>query len=412
MKCSDGTPATSQDVCYSWGLALAAIKDKTSIGYGYLEPGLKDAGVTKIECPDDSTFIAYTTDQSDRIFQVYIPILPKHVWGKFNYKNDRQGEVRRAARGHRSVHPRRVEDRPVRAVRPQPQLLGQARDSPTRSSCSSSRTTRHDGPGAEGGRARLRPQRERGPVQAAPGRPDLHRGRRQGERLDASWRSTPTAPAPARRSPTAGRRRRRCSTRRSATRSGYAVDKQALVDRVLGGFGDVGTTDHPAGPVRVARRARQARATSTSSSPSRSSTRPGICSNGDGKRLDKEGKPIQLRLYYPNTDDDYAKSAQFVQEWYGQLGHRRDAAGLRQRPRSATSSCRPRATARPSTTSSCGAGAATRTRTRLLDIFRCDADRHDVGQPVLQPGLRRALRAGARRRPATERHARWRRCRT
>ena len=32
---------------------MAAIKDDTYIGSGYLDPGVKDAGVTKIECPDD-----------------------------------------------------------------------------------------------------------------------------------------------------------------------------------------------------------------------------------------------------------------------------------------------------------------------------------------------------------------------
>ena len=86
MKWSDGEAATSQDVCYSWGLAMAAIADDTNVGAGYLDPNVKDAGVTKIECPDDNTFIAYTTDQSDRIFQVYIPILPKHVYGKVTYQ--------------------------------------------------------------------------------------------------------------------------------------------------------------------------------------------------------------------------------------------------------------------------------------------------------------------------------------
>jgi peptide/nickel transport system substrate-binding protein len=32
------------------------------------------------------------------------------------------------------------------------------------------------------------------------------------------------------------------------------------------------------------------------------------------------GKPIVLRSVHPNTNDSYAKSAQFVKEWYGQLG--------------------------------------------------------------------------------------------
>ena len=86
MQWSDGTPATSADVCYSWGLAMAAIKDGKNVGAGYLDPNVKDAGVTKIECPDDSTFVAYTTDQSDRIFQVYVPILPEHIYGKIDYK--------------------------------------------------------------------------------------------------------------------------------------------------------------------------------------------------------------------------------------------------------------------------------------------------------------------------------------
>jgi peptide/nickel transport system substrate-binding protein len=42
--------------------------------------------------------------------------------------------------------------------------------------------------------------------------------------------------------------------------------------------------------------------------------------DANGKRLDKQGKPIVLRLDHPNTNDSYAKSAQFVKEWYGQLG--------------------------------------------------------------------------------------------
>ena len=40
----------------------------------------------------------------------------------------------------------------------------------------------------------------------------------------------------------------------------------------------------------------------------------------DGTRVDKQGKPINLRLYVPNTDPDYAKDAQFIQGWFGQVG--------------------------------------------------------------------------------------------
>src|SRR5215470_16024598 len=61
MKWSDGQPATSDDACFSWQLALDAITNETSLGAGYLEPTMQDAGVTKIECPDPLTMVV-TTD--------------------------------------------------------------------------------------------------------------------------------------------------------------------------------------------------------------------------------------------------------------------------------------------------------------------------------------------------------------
>ena len=40
----------------------------------------------------------------------------------------------------------------------------------------------------------------------------------------------------------------------------------------------------------------------------------------DGKRIDKEGKPINLSLQFPNSDASYPKVAQFIQDWFGQIG--------------------------------------------------------------------------------------------
>ena len=66
---------------------------------------------------------------------------------------------------------------------------------------------------------------------------------------------------------------------------GYAIDKQALVDKVRGGYGDAGSTNVP--PVlqdarRTRRspgtRTRRTRGPSTSPSRSRSSTPPAMCS--------------------------------------------------------------------------------------------------------------------------------------
>ncbi len=100
---------------------------------------------------------------------------------------------------------------------------------------------------------------------------------------------------------------------------GYAVDHQALVDKVLGGFGDVGTTivppvlgqwhvepDHPRTfDIELAKQKLDA---------------AGYKLDASGNRLDKEGKPITLRMYMPDSSDTYPKSAQFIKDWYGQLG--------------------------------------------------------------------------------------------
>ena len=86
LKWSDGQPATSEDACFSWQLDLDAIADETNVGLGYLDPGIKDAGVTKVECPDATTMIVSTEDDSNRVLQTYVPILPKHIYGKLDYK--------------------------------------------------------------------------------------------------------------------------------------------------------------------------------------------------------------------------------------------------------------------------------------------------------------------------------------
>ncbi|HYC07617.1 MAG TPA: ABC transporter substrate-binding protein, partial [Candidatus Binatia bacterium] len=86
MTWSDGQPATSADACFSWQLSLDAIKAGTVIGLGYLDPELTDAGVTAVSCPDPQTMVVTSDDPSDRILQTYIPILPKHIWGKYTYK--------------------------------------------------------------------------------------------------------------------------------------------------------------------------------------------------------------------------------------------------------------------------------------------------------------------------------------
>jgi peptide/nickel transport system substrate-binding protein len=318
MQWSDGEAATSKDVCYSWGLAMAAIADEGSIGSGYLDPGLSDAAVTKIECPDDSTFVAYTTDQSDRIFQIYMPILPEHVWGTFDYKQIAEqkfdaplvgtgpytlaewqtGQFARFVRNPNFWGTQGFADEVVL------RFFADNTDVMTQALKAGELDYAHDvnadqfkqlatDPGftAVEGAANGWTQLAFNTYGTGTGKTIKNGGPSTKALLDQAFRDA----------------------------LGYAVDRDALVERVLGGFGDPGNTivppvltdwhvepDNPRHfDIELAKQKLDA---------------AGYALDANGKRLDKEGKPITLALVHPNTSDTYAKSAQFVKEWYAELG--------------------------------------------------------------------------------------------
>jgi len=317
MKWSDGTPATAQDACYSWGLALAAIADESNIGAGYLDPGLKDAGVTKVECPDDETMIATTTDASDRVLQTYLPIIPKHIWGTNDYKAIGEAKFEAPLVG---TGPYIAEEwktsQYVRFVR-NPQYWGKqgAADEVV---IQFFQERRHDGPALKAGEIDYARNPIPRPAEGPPVRAGITTvvgsangwtqlafngyGASDGKTIKDGGPSTKALLDPAFRDAL-----------------GYAVNKPELVDRVLGGFGDIGTTivppvlgkwhvepDHPRTfDIELAKQKLDA---------------AGYKLDANGARLDKEGKPISLRLYMPDTDDSYPKAAQFIKDWYGELG--------------------------------------------------------------------------------------------
>ena len=73
MKWSDGQPADSADACFSYGLVIDAIKNDTNVGNGYIDPALKDARVTKAECPDAETMLLYTDDGTTKVLKTVDP---------------------------------------------------------------------------------------------------------------------------------------------------------------------------------------------------------------------------------------------------------------------------------------------------------------------------------------------------
>jgi peptide/nickel transport system substrate-binding protein len=319
MTWSDGTPATSEDACFSWQLGLDAIADggPGSLGKGYLDPGLDNAKVTSVECPDPSTMIAYTVDPSERVLQTYMPIIPKHIWGEETYKSIgkakfeaplvgtgpytvaewQTGQFARFVRNESywgdQAYPDQVVIQFYASADPMIQALKSGEIDYAR-----------------GGNAAQFDDLKSDPnivtvAGAANGWTQLAfntYGTGTGKTIKDGGPSTTALLDPA--------------FRRALV---MAVDHQALVDRVLGGYGDVGTTiippvltqwhvepDHPlpfdpAGAIAALEAA-------------------GYPTDADGNRLDKDGKKINLRMFFPGSDDNYPKVAQFVQEWYKALG--------------------------------------------------------------------------------------------
>ena len=317
MKWSDGQPATSADACFSWGLGVAAIKAEANIGAGYLDPNIKDAGVTAVSCPDDQTMIATTADASDRVLQISLPIIPKHIWGKETYKTigDAKFEAPLVGTGPYTA----VEWKTgqfARFVR-NPNYWGTqgAADEVVIQFFKTADTMVQALKAGELDYARDATPEQ---LKALENQPNIKTvvgsangwtqlafneyGASKGTLTPGIGPSTKALWDPAFRDAL-----------------GYAVDKKTLVDRVLGGYGDIGSTNVP--PVLSDWHVDPDKPRTFDIEMAKQKLdAAGYKLDGQGQRLDKEGKPISLRLDYPNTKDTYAKAAQFVKDWYGQLG--------------------------------------------------------------------------------------------
>ncbi len=320
MTWSDGEPATAQDACFSWQLAIDAIAENEGAGYlgaGYLDPGLDDAKVTKVECPDDTTMIATTSDASERVLQTYLPIIPEHIWGKETA----------ATIGEAKFEPTLVGTGPYQAAEWQtgqfvrfvrnPNYWGtqgiadevviqffKSGDTMIQALKAGEIDYAH-GANADQFNALQSDPNIQTVVGAANGWTQLAfntYGTGTGKTIKDGGPSTQALLDPAFRDALV-----------------TAVDHDALVERVLGGYGDPGTTIVP--PVLTQWHVEPTNLRTFDPELAKQKLEAaGYVLDADGNRLDKQGKPIKLRLYMPNTDDNYPKAAQFVKAWYEALG--------------------------------------------------------------------------------------------
>jgi peptide/nickel transport system substrate-binding protein len=316
-KWSDGEPATAEDAAFSLQLALdGAASEAGALCLGYLDPYLTNAAVSEVSAPDPQTLVVKLERPNDRILSSYLPIIPKHVW---------EGKTSDTICDDNF-------DPPIIGTGPY-----QAQAWETGQNVRFERNPNWDGGDLAASEVVIQFFKSEDTMAQAlqrdeldyaqnvlsdqfdqlTGQPNITTvagtsngftelgfntyGTGTGKTIDGGGPSTKALLDPAFRDAL-----------------GYAIDKQALVDRVLGGYGEVGTTQVPPFQTNWHKEPATVRTFDIEQAKSKLDA-AGYRLDGS-TRLDKEGKPIVLDLVFPDSDTTYATTAQFITEWFGQLG--------------------------------------------------------------------------------------------
>jgi peptide/nickel transport system substrate-binding protein len=313
MTWSDGQPATAEDARWSYQYILDALKAGESVGYGYLDSYIKDAAVTAVTAPDPTTLVVTTSRPNTRILGTFVPILPEHIWkgvsidkvgdfannppvvgsGPYQVVEWKSGQFARLVRNDKYWGSKGAEDQIVF------QFFPDATNSMVDAFKNGELDYIRNPTGAQFNQLKTDPSLV-AINSAGNGFTQIN--------FNAYDKDIPDGGASTK------------ALRDPAFRAalGYAIDRQTLIDKVLSGYGVAGTTQVPA-------RQRQWHVEPTDvrqfdlTVAGQKLDEAGYPLK-DGKRIDKQGKPINLSLQFPNSDASYPKVAQFIQDWFGQIG--------------------------------------------------------------------------------------------
>jgi peptide/nickel transport system substrate-binding protein len=329
MLWSDGEPATSADVVYTYQLVIDATElsneseDGYYLGYGYLEPYLTNAGIVSVSAPDPQTVVVATEFANTLLTQSYVPILPAHIWSEYTL-DDIAGYSDTPFNNEPPV----VGTGPYQAIEWQPGEFVRLGRNPN-----------YWGP--EGAADEVIIQHFSSPdtmVQALR-RGDIDYVRDvQPDQFEA-LRGEPniavaegvsngyTELAFNTRGNLDGYGGRTAALTDVAFRDalGYAIDNERLVEAALNGYGEVGSTIIPPFHTRWHAQPDNPRRFDLDEARRRLDA-AGYVLDGQGRRLDKAGQPLNLRLTWPDSGNEGATLAQFVTEWFGELGITVEAA--------------------------------------------------------------------------------------
>lgn len=325
MLWSDGEPATAEDARYTYQLVIDATEQELTLGFGYLEPYLTNAGIVSVSAPDPQTLVVETEFENTLLTQAYVPILPKHVWEAYSLEEIANAE---------DVDPF-LNQPPVVGTGPYQAAEWEAGDfirfvrnpndwreqqgaadeiilqhfADTDSMVQALKTGGIDYVRDVGADQFTALKSETGIVAVegvsngyselafnTKGNADGYGGR-TAALADPAFRDA----------------------------LGYAIDQQRLVDASLAGYGAPGTTIIPPFHTRWHVEPDQPRRFDLEEAKRRLDA-AGYALDGQGRRLDKQGKPLNLRLTWPDSQESGASDAQFIAEWFRELGIAVEAA--------------------------------------------------------------------------------------
>ena len=326
MKWSDGEAATADDVEYTFQLVLDGLSQEVTLGSGYLDGYVSSAGVTKVEATDPETVVITTETATPLLLAAYIPILPKHIWEKYSLEQIANAE----ADGFFDNDPPVIGTGPYQAVEFEPgQFMRFARNENywgKQGAADEIIITHFENndtmtQALRNGELDYARGINADAFDALAGQPNITtvEGNANGysyltfngypRAIEGGGASTRAVADPAFRDALA-----------------WAVDLPQLVDRVLAGHGTPGTSLLPPffSKWYVAPAADVQRSFDLAKADEKL-TAAGYVKDASGQRLDKEGKPIRLRMTWPASESELATAAQFVSEWWGELGITVDA---------------------------------------------------------------------------------------
>jgi len=314
MTWSDGSPATCEDARFTYQTVLDATAQEVTLGSGYLEPYLTNAGLSAVSCSDPQTLVVETEFANPLIVQAYVPILPKSVWGDLTlaqiageFKNEppvvgtgpyvavewEPGNFIRFARNEKYWGPRPPIDEVILQHFDTTDTMVQALKSGEVDYVRGVQPDQFDALKTE---------------------PDI--AVVEGAANGYTYLSYNLYPKPIEGGGASTKALQDVAFRDALNR---AIDHDVLVDKILGGYGTPGTTQVPPFHARWFVPPADPRRFDIEEAKRRLDA-AGYKLDASGQRLDKEGKPITLRMTWPDSEAELATAAEFIAEWWSQLG--------------------------------------------------------------------------------------------